>query len=329
MISPPYAELGMRSAFSFLEGASLPEDLAQHAANLGHGTLALADLDGFYGIPRFHGTARDVGVRAIVGARVTLLGEGEPRRKSDPPPDGGRVLLLVKNRQGYRNLSRLLTQGHAPYEKPHSRIPLEDLRTQGSGLLAIVRDPDLAEPLREIFPRDLYAEIRRHTEPDQERRNRKLLSTGLPPVATGDVRHARAEGKRVLDAFVCLKHKTTLDRAGRLLLPNAERYLRPPLEMARRFRDVPEAVKNTLRIAEACDFTLEDLGYAFPEFPLEPGESLPGKLRELSYAGARERYGGEGPRQGPSPARARARPHPQARPRGVLPDRLGHHPRVS
>jgi error-prone DNA polymerase len=293
--TPPYVELGMRSAFSFLEGASLPEDLAQHAANLGHGTLALADLDGVYGLPRFHGAAHDLGVRTIVGARVTLLGEGEPRRKSDPPPEGGRVLLLVKDRRGYRNLSRLLTQGHASYEKPHSRITFGDLRTQGAGLLAIVRDPELSAPLREIFPRDLYAEIRRHIDPDQERRNQKLLSTGLPPLATGDVRHARPEGKRVLDAFGCLKHKTTLDRAGRLLLPNAERHLRPPLEMAHRFRDVPEAVKNTLRVAEVCDFTLEDLGYSFPEFPLDPGESLPGKLRELSYAGARGRYKGKIP----------------------------------
>jgi error-prone DNA polymerase len=290
-----YVELGVRSAFSFLEGASIPEDLAQQAAELGHSTLALADLDGVYGIPRFHEAARKLGVRAIVGARVTLLGEEKARRKSDPPPDGGRVLLLVKDRQGYRNLCRLLTLGHASYEKPHSRVPLQELRAHAEGLLAIVRDPGLAEPLRKIFPRDLYAELRRHADPDQERRNRKLLQTGLSPVATGDARHARPEGKRILDAFMCLRHKTTLDRAGRLLLPNAERHLRPPEEMAQRFRDLPEALKNTVRIAEECAFTLEDLGYAFPDFPLDRGETLPGKLRELSYLGARERYEGKIP----------------------------------
>jgi error-prone DNA polymerase len=290
-----YVELGVMSAFSFLEGASVPEDLAQVAADLGHRAVALADLNGVYGLPRFHETARKLGLRAIAGARLTLLGEGTPKRKSDPPPDGGRVLLLVKERRGYRNLCRLLTRGHAGFAKPHCRVTLEELRDHAGGLLAIVRDPELAAPLRKIFPRDLYGELRRHADPDQERRNRRILATGIPPVATGDVRHARPEGKRVLDAFVCLKNRTTFDRAGRLLLPNAERHLRPPGEMARRFRDVPDAVPNTLRIAEACDFTLEDLGYAFPDFPLGPGETLPGKLRELSYLGARERYPGRVP----------------------------------
>jgi error-prone DNA polymerase len=293
--TPSYVELGVRSAFSFLEGASLPEDLVERAAELGHTTLALADLHGVYGIPRFHEAARKLGLRAIVGARVTLLGEGEPQRKSDPPPDGGRTLLLVKDRQGYRNLCRLLTLGHASYPKPHCRITPKELRAHGEGLVALVRDPSLAAPLRTLFPHDLYAELRRHADPDQERRNRKLLETGLPPVATGDARHAHPEGKRILDAFLCLKHKTTLDRAGRLLLPNAERHLHSPEEMVRRFRDLPNAVKNTLRIAETCAFTLEDLGYTFPDFPLTPGETIPGKLRELCYLGARGRYDGKIP----------------------------------
>jgi error-prone DNA polymerase len=290
-----YIELGVCSAFSFLEGSSLPEDLVDRAAQLGHGTLALSDVDGLYGIPRFHATARKHGVRAIVGARATLQGPGSRTRKSDPPPTGGRVTLFVKDRQGYRNLSRLLTKGHAAYEKPHSRLSWDDLREHRQGLIAIVREPGLVRTVQEVFGADAFGEIQRHRDPDQERQNRALLATGIAPLANGDVRHALPGGKRLLDALTCLKHKTELDRAGRLLLPNAERYLLPARDLARRFRDLPEALANSLRIAERCEFALDDLGYRFPDFPLAPGETLPGVLRQLSEQGARERYGGTTP----------------------------------
>ena len=294
MASPPYVELSVQSAFSFLEASSPPEDLIQRAAELGHQTLALADAHGVYGLPRFHRAARAAGLRARVGARVTLLGDGERRRKSDPPPAAGRVLLLARNRLGYRNLCRLLSSGHAPFEKPWCRVTREQLRAHAEGLVAVVREPALVS-LRDVFGGDLYAELWRNADADQERRNRTLLATGLPPVATGGVRHARASGKRLLDALTCLLHKTTLESAGRLLLPNAERHLRAPEEMARLFRDLPESLTNGLRIAERCEFTLENLGYRFPDFPLAAGETLPGVLRERAFAGARDRYGGRVP----------------------------------
>ncbi|MFQ5699045.1 MAG: DNA polymerase III subunit alpha [Myxococcota bacterium] len=292
MASPPYAELGIRSAFSFLEGASTPEDLVERAAELGHGVLALCDVGGVYGAPRFWRAARRAGVRPRVGARLTLLGSGRARRKSDPPPAGGRVQLLVHDARGYRNLCRLITRGHASFPKPHCRITLDDLRAHRAGLTALVREPRLATTLAEIFPGELYAELRRHADPDQERRNRALLATGLPPVATGDVRHARASGKPLLDALTCLRHRTTLEQAGRRLLPNGERHLRSPREMAERFGDCPEALRNTLAIAERCQFTLGDLGYRFPDFPLAPGETPAARLRALVERGARDRYAG-------------------------------------
>jgi error-prone DNA polymerase len=291
MTSPPYIELGIQSAFSFLEGSSAPEDLIQRAAELGHSSLALADLHGVYGLPRFHRAAKLSGIRALVGARLTLLGPGTRRRVSDPPPDAGRVMLLVKDPKGYKNLCRLLTRGHGPYEKPHCRVTPEQLREHADGLIAVIRDPELARPLGGIFDSGLFAEIQRHGDPDQERLNRLLLDTDLPPLATGGVCHARASDKPLLDALTCLRHKTTLDRAGRLLLSNAERHLCAPEKMAAVFRDLPEALLNSLRIAERCEFTLENLGYRFPEFPLEHGETPPGRLRALSEIGARERYG--------------------------------------
>jgi error-prone DNA polymerase len=293
MVSPPYVELGVQSAFSFLEGSSTPEDLAVRAAELGHGTLALCDLHGVYGQPRFHRAARGLGLRALAGARVELLGRPPARpRKSDPPAVGGRLGLLVRDRRGYRNLCRLLTRGHAPYEKPHCRVTPELLREHAEGLVAFTREPELVHPLHGIFGPDLYVELRRSGDPDGERLNRRLLATGLPPLATGGVRHARADGKPLLDAMTCLRHGVTLDAAGRLLLPNAESHLSTPERMAGRFHDLPEAVTNTVRVAERCEFTLENLGYRFPEFPLSPGQTPTGLLRELSLRGARERYDG-------------------------------------
>jgi len=296
MSSPPFVELSARSAFSFLEGSSAPEDLVARAAELGHGALALADSHGVYGLPRFHRAARAAGVQAICGARVHLWSETRRRRKSDPPPDGGRVTLLAKDRAGYKNLCKLLTLGHARVEKPHCRVGWDELREHASGLVALVRAPPLAGPLQKIFGADAFGELWRHRDPDEERANRTLLATGIAPLATGDVRHAAVSGKRLLDAFTCIAHGVKLEEAGRVLLPNAERHLHAADEMARRFADLPLALANTLEVAERCAFRLEDLGYEFPDFP-SGGESLPALLRRLAFEGARERYGGQVPEQ--------------------------------
>lgn len=292
MGDPAYVELGCQSAFSFLEASSPPEDLVQRAAELGHSRLGLSDVHGVYGLPRFHQAAQQAGIRPIVGARVKLLGTQARRRKSAPPSSSGQVSLLVKNLQGYRNLCRLLTLGHASYEKPHCRVTHEQLREHSSGLIALVRDPKLA-PLEDLFPASIFVELQRNAHPDEERLNHALLATGLPPVVTGGVRHARRKSKRLLDALTCLHHKTTLAKAGQLLTPNSERHLLSPEDMTRLFRDQPEGLKNSLRIAECCEFTLHNLGYRFPEFPLGTGETAPGVLRELALRGARSRYGGK------------------------------------
>jgi len=295
MTSPPFIELSARSAFSFLEGSSAPEDLAARAAEFGHEAIALADTHGVYGLPRFHRAAKAAGIAAICGARVHLLGDSKRRRKSDPPPDGGRVTLLVESRAGYKNLCRLLTLGHARVEKPHSRVTWEELSAHSQGLTAVVREPSLVTPTREILgAARTFGELWRHRDPIEERANRKLLATGVAPLATGDVRHARTSGKRLLDAFTCIAHGAKLEDAGRLLLPNAERHVHSPAQTAKRFADLPESLANTLRVAERCEFRLEDLGYEFPDFP-SGGESLPALLRRLAFEGARERYAGRVP----------------------------------
>ena len=282
-----YVELRCRSAFSFLEASSNPEDLVEAAAETGHSALALADRDGLYGIPRFHGAARAAGLRAIVGAQLRLL-------------DGLPLLLLVESPRGYRNLSRLVTCGHARGGKGEARIQWDELEEHAGDLCALVRgDGQLdAAPLdraRALFPGRLWVDVSRHARRRGERDGRRAAelaaAAGVPVVATGDVRHARPDGRRTTDALTCLRHRTRLDGAGRLLAPNSEAALHSPAELAARFADRPEWVRASRAIAERCAFTLENLGYRFPEFPIPPGESQASFLRILTEHGARERYG--------------------------------------
>lgn len=318
----PYVELRCRSAFSFLEGVSTPEDLAEVSAVLGYDTLALGDRDGVYGAPRFWKAALASAVRPLVGADVTV---GEPaqgaRHPASPPrrePGGereqppARLLLLVESRLGYRNVCKLLTLGHARQPKGQSLVSLDELEDHAAGLLCLAgaeRSPltdalrrgdhdaarRLGERLQGIFAGRLWIDLQRSLDRRVERRTRALRDLAavlrVPTVATGDVRAARAAERPVLDVLGCLARGTKLDLAGRAAAANAEQCLVSPAQMAERFRDMPRAVAATRAVAERCEFTLSDLGYRFPDYPLPPGESAIGHLRSLTQAGARDRYG--------------------------------------
>jgi error-prone DNA polymerase len=303
-VSPPvpadYIELRCRSAFSFLEGASNPEDLIERAAELGYPALALEDRDGLYGAPRFHQAARAAGLRGLVGAEVTLApGAGLPS-----------LLLLVESRRGYRNLSRLLTLGHARCAKGTSQVTWDEVEERAAGLTALVRGdarlgPEGLGRARACFgPGRLWVDVSRHLERAAEAAARRAVALAeaarVPVVASNDARHARPEGRALLDAFTCLRWKTCLERAGRRLAINAERHLRPREEMAARFADHPEWIRASRAVAERCEFTLANLGYRFPTFPVPRGESQASWLHRLTYRGARERY------DAPLPRRVRA-----------------------
>lgn len=347
-----YVELRCRSAFSFLTGASLPEDLVARAAALGYGTLALGDRDGVYGAPRLHKAAQAAGLRALVGTEVVLAENprnradaGDVRDRNDPPtvdnPTACPLYLLAATRAGYRNLCRLVTQMKLRAAKGQGTVVRTDLEEHAEGLICLLRPafgiasahgaverlgfyreaavrlsgryavkdetptadrpaPDILLYLKSIFPGRLYIDLQRHLDADEERLNRASIALArqqrLPLVATNDVRHALPAGRALLDVLTCIRARTTLDTAGRRLLRNAERHLKAPAEMAALFRDLPEAVRNTRHIAEQCEFTLADLGYRFPDYPLPPGETPIGHLRTLTYAGARDRYGTLAPR---------------------------------
>jgi error-prone DNA polymerase len=291
-----YVELRCRSAFSFLEAASDPEALVERAATLDYPVLALGDRDGLYGIPRFHQAARAAGLRAIVGAEVRIARDA-PDAEARTERDGLR--LLVESPRGYRNLSRLLSAGHLRGEKGEALLRWEEVEAHAGDLVALVRGEEASSGLlaraRARFPGRLWLDVSRHRRRSGEAANRRAVAlaeaAGVPVVATGDVRHARPEGRALFDALTCLRAGTSLDHAGRLLAPNAERHLQPREEMCARFADHPEWIRASREIAERCAFSLGELGYRFPEFPIPPGETQASFLRILTGYGARERYG--------------------------------------
>jgi len=304
-----FVELHAQSAFTFLEGAEQPEALVEAAAHEGMPALALVDRDGVYGTARFHRAAENAGVRALVGSELTLA-------------DGSRLPLLVEDRDGYRHLCRLITRMKLGAAKGAGRLALDDLAADAGGLVcltggrqgplaaAIARgDRDGArrtlDRLVAIFGRDsCFVEVQRHLDRAQERDLQRLVTlareTRLPLVASNQPLYCRAGGRAVADVFTCIREKTDLDHAGRLLARNGERDLKGGLAMAQRFRDLPEALENAGELALRLAFTLKNLGYRFPDFPLPPDTSALEHLRDLARRGARTRYG-----DGPLAARAR------------------------
>ncbi len=293
-----YLELHTRSAFSFLEGASQPEELAKEAARLEYPALALLDSNGVYGAPRFYKACREAGIRPLVGARITLR-------------EGGQLPLLVESRRGYRNLCRLITRLKLRAPKGEGAARLEELEEFAPGLVCLTGGEEgpsqaamrrqglagmlqLLDRLQSLFPGRLYVEVQRHFQRSQERFNRAAVALAqrrrLPLLATNGVRYATARQRRLLDVLTCIRHKTQLARAGRLLSRNAEAGLRPPPRMAGLFADLPQAVKNTLQLSERLQFTLENLGYRFPDYPVPEGETAIGYLRTITQRGARRRY---------------------------------------
>src|SRR5579872_5470923 len=295
-----YVELHARSAFSFLEGASSPEELAAACGTHNMPSMAVVDRDGMYGSPRFHLTMKKLGLTAHVGAEVSCV-------------EGGRITLLVASREGYRNLCHLLTRMKLRTEKGKGAIRLDELREHQRGLICLTGGDEglfahvldrygvkkAAAHLSEmcaIFGRDgVYVELQRHFRRDEERRNQAALELArvlrLPLLATNGVCHALPEQREILDVFSCLRNHRVLANAGRLLAYNSERYLKSPSQMAALFADLPEAIANTVELASRLGFTMCDLGYQFPIYPTPNGESQIDFLRARAWEGMLHRYG--------------------------------------
>jgi error-prone DNA polymerase len=271
-----YVELHARSAFSFLEGASVPEDLAGACAEFGMPAMALVDRNGVYGAPRFHMAAKKAGIRAHIGSEIACT-------------NGLTYPLLVETREGYQNLCRLVTRMKLRAKKGEGAATLEELAEFARGLICLTRHPDAR--LLDIFgAHNVYAELQRHHHRQQEARNQAIVESGFPLVATNGVAYAAPAQRELLDVLTCVRQKVTLETAGRLLERNSERYVKTPAQMARLFADLPEAIAHTLEISSRLQFTLADLGYQFPRYPVPQGETQMSFLRQRVDEGARRRY---------------------------------------
>ncbi len=295
-------ELHAASAFSFLQGASLPETLVERAADLGYPALALLDADGVYGAPRFHKAAAKAGLRAIIGAELTIEATGGAARTA---PHRWRLPVLVGSAEGYRHLCRLVTKMKLRAAKGEGALLVEELDGFTSGLVALpgraLLDAQhygvggLLDRLVGIFGRgNLHVDVQRHLLRDEESDNAALAQLAqayrVPLAATNGVRFAAPGDRSLFDVLTCIHHHTSLDAAGRRLARNAERYLKPPEAMAQLFGDWPEALLGTEALAERLEYTMADLGYQFPKYPVPPGETEMSFLRRITEVGARNRY---------------------------------------
>ncbi len=328
-----YIELHACSAFSFLQGGSFPEQIAEVAAELEMPAVALLDRDGVYGAQRFSVAAREHNVRPIIGCELSM-------------EDGGNLPVLIENRTGYKNLCELLTQAHLRSEKGKCAVHWDELPQFAEGLVALfglgsarlqragcrilrqrtsLNAPnwekvtsskssrmqnafastlqacapqntcDRARFLIDAFGREnVFVELQRHFIRGEERVNRELIDLArahrLSLLATNGVKYAKPYGREVLDVFTCIREHTHLDAAGKWLTQNAERHLKSNRQMRAIFADLPEAIENTSRLAERLLFSLENLGYEFPEYPVPAGHTMDSFLRTIVWFGAQQRY---------------------------------------
>jgi len=314
-----YIELHTRSAFSFLEGGSVPEELIAAGLELNMPAMALLDRDGVYGSPRFHLSAKKNGIKAHIGAEVSVE---SPKFKVQSPKTIYSIPVLVRSRKGYQNLCRLITLMKMRVPK-HANpgecvVTPEELATHAEGLICLTGEFDgpiaksidsndsrntkeverTTEWLLDVFGKgNVYAELQRHFDRDEESRNQLVLEIAnayqLPLLATNGVCHAIAARREVSDVFTCIRNHVRLETAGRLLARNSERYLKPAATMQKLFADLPEAIANTSELSSRLEFTLEDLGYEFPKYPVPPGETMTSFLRQRTEEGARLRYSGQ------------------------------------
>ncbi len=319
-----YVELHARSAFSFLEGASVPEELIAAGVELQMPVMALLDRDGVYGAPRFHMAAKKNGIKAHIGAEISVQSPKSQVQSSKTNIGTEKTFsipVLVRNRLGYQNLCRLITLMKLRVPK-HAKpgecvVTPEELAAHAEGLICLTGDDDgplariiqhrdaesdevaqrAVEWLTDLFGKgNVYAELQRHFDREEEARNQAVIEIArrrrLPLLATNGVCHATPARREVSDVFTCIRNHVRLETAGRLLARNSERYLKSGATMLKLFADLPEAIAITSELSSRLEFTLEDLGYEFPKYPVPHGETMTAFLRRRTEEGARLRYTG-------------------------------------
>jgi error-prone DNA polymerase len=308
-----YVPLWCKSHYSFLEGASSPEELVATAEALELPALALTDRDGLYGVVRAHLEAKKRGVKLIIGSQITVNRvsadsslAGATVRSTTP---ANTILLLAQNRIGYANLCRLVSTGRLRSPKGSCAVNWEEICAQASGLIALwhgeklpdfgKRSGGVVTDLIDAFGDRLYLILPRHRRAEEGREEVKILQRAsklrLPLVAATEVLYHDASRKNLQDVLTCIRHNCTLDQAGRRLKPNDRHALNNTAEMQALYRDLlekdPKILRRSLEIAERCSFSLDQIQYRYPAEDLPDGQTSADWLRHLTCEGAKQRYG--------------------------------------
>ena len=312
-----YVPLWCKSNFSFLEGASHPDELVERAHALGLPALALTDRDGVQGMVRAHVKARELGVSLIVGAEVTIDAEVAaadavgvvPGSTGVTPAPTSTCVLLAMNRTGYANLCRLITTGRLRRPKGESCVTWPEVCARAEGLIALwggdrsllIRDDEpraVIAPMREAFGDRLYAMVSRHRRAEEVRQEararRHAERAGVSLIAATEVLYHTPARRDLQDVLTCIGRGVTLATAGRLTRPNAEHDLKAPEAMVQLFADEPVLLERTHEVASRCAFDLSEIRYRYPAEKLPDGKTSAAWLRELTLHGAHERFAATG-----------------------------------
>ena len=285
----PYAELATTTNFSFLRGGSHPHELVSRAHTLGLTALGIADRNSLAGVVRAHAQAKELNVKLLIGTRLVF---------SEGTPD---ILAYPQDRTAYGRLCRLLTIGNKRAEKGDCILTLDDLIEFAGGLQLIVVPPrpniETAKPtLKRLANQRVWLAASMLYRGDDQRHLNRIAALArecnVSPIAIGDVLYHTPARRQIQDVLTCIREHTTLDNAGLRLEANAERHLKPPEEMARLFRRLPEAIDETVRFADACHFSLDELRYEYPEETCEGYTTPQDALTAFTEEGARQRYPG-------------------------------------
>ncbi|MCZ6805412.1 MAG: PHP domain-containing protein, partial [Deltaproteobacteria bacterium] len=284
-----YVPLWVKTNHSFLEGASFPEELVERAHALGLPAIAITDRDGVYGLVRAHMRAKDLGVRIITGAQLTLDIDGYAHH----------VIALAKTRRGYADLCRVLSLGHARCEKGQSRVHASDIE-EAHDLFFLCTTPESLRVLhRSHRPSSLFALCTRHLRDHERPMERALRDVAQEldarVVGANEVLYHEKVRRPLQDVLACIRAGKVLSEAGHTIRGNAEHDLKAAEQMAHVFGDDPDCLGLTLDIAEQCSFSLDDIRYRYPEEHLPSDQTEQSWLHELTYQGARNRYGGNVP----------------------------------
>ncbi|TMJ64844.1 MAG: error-prone DNA polymerase [Alphaproteobacteria bacterium] len=279
--APRYAELQVTSNFSFLRGASHPDELVLTAAALGHQAIAITDRNSFAGVVRAHHAAKQVGIRLVVGCRLDLR-------------DGASLLAYPTDRAAYGRLTRLLTLGKRRAPKGECHLDYADVVAHGEGQIVVILSPEIAARVAMDFRDHAYLAVHHLYRGDDIRRLARLAAlgeaAGLPLVAVNDVLYHLPERRPLQDVLTCIREGCTIREAGYRLSANAERHLKGAQEMARLFRGHEGAVERSLEIVERCRFSLDELRYEYPEEMIPDGRPPQQYLEELTWEGAEDRF---------------------------------------